>query len=59
MKQDTKELYPWTIEHTSSALVMTLSDAEVGKIQIPNKLVWVDAITNEPVASPCCASSCL
>jgi serine/threonine protein kinase len=52
MKEDTEESYPWTIEHTSNALILALSDTEVGKIQIPRKVVWVDAITNEPVPNP-------
>jgi serine/threonine protein kinase len=52
MKQDTEETYPWTIEHTSNALILALSDTEVGKIQIPHKITWVNAITNEPLPSP-------
>jgi hypothetical protein len=52
MNQQTAEAYPWTIEQSSSSLIIALSDAEVGKVQMPSKLVFVNAITKEPVSSP-------
>lgn len=37
------------IEENQNAIVIALSDTEVGKVILPNNLVWVNAKTGEPV----------
>ena len=37
------------IEENQNAIVIALSDTEVGKVILPNKIVWVNAKTGEPV----------
>jgi len=51
MKKDTttQPSYPQVIEHSSASLVIAISDAEVGKIQLPIRLVFVEEQTGKPL----------
>jgi hypothetical protein len=37
------------LEHSSNALIVALSETEVGKVFLPAKWVWVDVKTGEPM----------
>ncbi|MEY3241100.1 MAG: hypothetical protein RIR11_2538 [Bacteroidota bacterium] len=47
--ENTPPNYPQVIEHSSASIVIALSDTEIGKIQLPSTLVFVDVHTGEPV----------
>lgn len=46
---NTEPIYPQVIEHSSASLVIAISDTEVGKIQLPNRLVFVEVHTGKPL----------
>lgn len=47
--ENTEPIYPQVIEHSSASLVIAISDTEVGKIQLPNRLVFVEVHTGKPL----------
>ena len=36
------------LEQNSSSIIIALSDTEIGKVILPNTMIWVDAKTKEP-----------
>lgn len=47
--ENTASTYPHVIEQSTASLVLALSDTEVGKIQLPNRLVFVEVHTGKPL----------
>ncbi len=47
--ENTASTYPQVIEQSSASLVIALSDTEIGKIQLPNRLVFVEVHTGKPL----------